>query len=116
MYKSKQDLLKDAREAVKESMIAKELEEQIHKAQISRMETFDNFVFQTISPFCEEILELKINKRELEQALLKAQARKPRFNLFTEMYYCPLCSGIVGSTLFTDNYCPRCGQKIDWEE
>ena len=34
-------------------------------------ETQEEFIFETIKPWCEEIVQQKITKRELKQALLK---------------------------------------------
>ncbi len=34
-----------------------------------------------------------------------------------ERYYlCPICEGTVGAFSIYHNYCPKCGQAIDWSE
>lgn len=34
----------------------------------------EEFIFETIRPYCEDILQMKINKKELKQILLKQQS------------------------------------------
>ena len=34
-------------------------------------ETREEFIFETIRPYCENVVQMKISKRDLEQALLK---------------------------------------------
>lgn len=34
-------------------------------------ETHEEFIFETIRPYCENVVQMKISKRDLEQALLK---------------------------------------------
>ena len=34
-------------------------------------ETHEEFIFETIKPYCENVVNMKISKRDLEQALLK---------------------------------------------
>ena len=34
-------------------------------------ETHEEFIFETIRPYCEDVVQMKISKRDLEQALLK---------------------------------------------
>lgn len=41
------------------------------------LEDEENFIFETIKPYCEEIIQRKISKRELRDALLLwEQAKK----------------------------------------
>ena len=39
-------------------------------------ETEDEFIFETISPFCTDILHRRISKKELEEMLLRAERMK----------------------------------------
>lgn len=41
-----------------------------YKIVTEAQETQDEFIFTTILPFCEEVTQKKLNKRELEQILL----------------------------------------------
>lgn len=46
------------------SSIVEEISEQV-------TETHEEFIFETIRPYCENVVQMKISKRDLEQALLK---------------------------------------------
>ncbi len=39
-------------------------------------ETQEAFIFETIQPYCENILQMKINKEELKQILLNSMQRQ----------------------------------------
>lgn len=74
------------------------------------VEESENFIFQTIAPYCERITETKISKAELADALMKQKARKPIREQWRSV--CPICgAGIYRG----ENYCGMCGQKIDFE-
>lgn len=82
------------------------------------VEETDNFVFRTIAPYCERITETKISKAELTDALMKQKARKPIREPWRSV--CPVCRGTLfagnyDGKSFENHYCPRCGQKIDFE-
>jgi cell shape-determining protein MreC len=63
------------------------------------IETEEEFIFQTISPFCEEMTEKKISKKELINALVyyreleeeNQRLRSKLYNLETSL----LCRGIL---------------------
>lgn len=57
--------------------------------------------------------ELILNEKAIAQALLKSQKRKVAYNKHFECYTCPIC--LVPVIAYTDNYCPKCGQALDWE-
>ena len=38
--------------------------------QIQLTETYEDFVYDTILPYCEEVTQLKLNKEELKRILL----------------------------------------------
>lgn len=49
----------------------------IQKIITEAQETEDEFIFTTIQPYCESVLQRKISKKELESALLLwEQAKK----------------------------------------
>lgn len=37
---------------------------------IQLKEDYENFVFETISPYCEDVIQMKVNKAELKRILL----------------------------------------------
>lgn len=49
---------------------------QIYEVKLKVEETVDDFIFQTIQPFCESIVKRKISKKELENMLLIAERMK----------------------------------------
>lgn len=78
------------------------------------VEESENFIFQTIAPYCERITETKISKAELADALMKQKARKPIREQWRSV--CPTCgAGIYRGEFAKPNYCGMCGQKIDFE-
>ena len=75
-------------------------------------EAEDDFIFRTIQPFSENIVERKINKRELTSMLVKNKEQRVLHRDGLEI--CPQCFDYVGAAskgmpIF---YCMRCGQKI----
>ena len=47
--------------------------------------------------------------RELTE---KAEPKKPRWH---GHHFCPSCNSIVYVNCGKDIYCPKCGQRLDWE-
>lgn len=43
----------------------------VEKIAIQAKENQEEFIFQTIQPYCENIIEQRISKKELERALLQ---------------------------------------------
>lgn len=57
---------------------------------------------------------------ECREAVEKQNKKKPIFKQgseggYTDTYRCPNCDGVFTATGI-DDYCYRCGQKIDWKE
>lgn len=60
--------------------------------------------------------EIVLNEKAITQAILKSQKRKPYYD--RELYInCPACSGVLMEKIhrYKPNYCPDCGQALDWE-
>lgn len=47
------------------------INEVINELTMKAMENESDFIFQTIQPYCENVLEKRISKKELELALLQ---------------------------------------------
>lgn len=76
-------------------------------------EEADRFIFETIQPFCEEVTQMKIEKRDLEQALLKTKARK--IAVISGRDCCPVCMNpleVIAYCGRRECYCIDCGQKL----
>ena len=56
----------------------------------------------------------------IKSALEKQIPKKPKIynNIYPkDLYECPLCEcGLRANASWKDNYCPKCGQKIDWSD
>ena len=46
------------------------MDEYFTTIQVKLTETYEDFVYDTILPYCEEVTQLKINKEELKRILL----------------------------------------------
>lgn len=46
------------------------MDSMIYKISTEAQETMEDFIFTTIQPFCEDIVQRKISKQELIKALL----------------------------------------------
>jgi len=55
------------------SKVVEEITTQVH-------EDYENFIFETISPHCENILQMKINKKELNKILLLGIQKENKIN------------------------------------
>ncbi len=75
-------------------------------------ESFDKFVFETISPFCDRITQTKIEKEFLEKALINYNGVKTNSEII-----CPRCKQLLYIPLEKikgrkEVYCWNCGIKI----
>lgn len=74
------------------------------------IETEEDFMFRTVSPFCTAITKYRISKQDLVTALSKQKKMEP-FKSLEGNYACRSClSKIVNG----NNYCPVCGQAVEW--
>ena len=73
-------------------------------------ETYDEFVFTTISNWWLHEFKQSISKQDLIDALTKRQPMKPRYS--EEWHcYCGRCNKRL-SLKHKPQYCMRCGQKV----
>ena len=49
----------------------------VEKITMQVKESQEEFIFETIYPYCEDILQIKINKEELKQILLNGMQKQP---------------------------------------
>lgn len=54
-----------------------------------------------------------MTQQTLKEVLAKHIPQKP-LQCSESLYDCPFCGGIV--TPLFHNYCPKCGQKLEWSE
>lgn len=53
----------------------------MHKITTKAQETLEDFIFTTIQPFCEDVIQRKISKQELISALLLYEKAKQIFGV-----------------------------------
>lgn len=77
-------------------------------------ETINREIEDGIMSEVKTTIGYNINKDELMEAITKgtAQEVKTYYCANHNEYYCPNCIKKVESQ---HNYCPYCGQKLDWE-
>jgi len=61
--------------------------------------------------YCEGHTDEEWDAVDMAMKALEKQIPKKWFH-DCGMYYCPVCNEFM----FEGNYCPNCGQKIDWTE
>ena len=83
-------------------------------------ENQEEFIFETIQPYCENILQMKINKEELKQILLNSiQRQQPKTGHWIDTGSGQECSECGEIQYGYDNFrcfCPNCGAKMEVEE
>lgn len=52
------------------------MDSMLYKITTEAQETMDDFIFTTIQPFCEDVVQRKISKQELISALLLYEKAK----------------------------------------
>lgn len=90
------------------------------------VETQKEFIFETTYPYCENVLQMKVNKEELRQILLDGLQKRQTGQWISSVstsvdgktkYY--VCSSCGWSILWSDKmcwtYCPNCGAKMETE-
>lgn len=93
------------------------------------IETEDEFIFRTLYPYCNDILETKISKETLKKALVHSKDLVPlQVELEADGYAdgelvydygkCPKCGWQFeeGDKDWEEPYCCHCGQKLKWFE
>ena len=82
-------------------------------------ETEEDFILDTIFPYCQETLQRKINKAELKQIILRGSRPKGKWiqtkdecdgvNFYDFSFECSKCGK---EQSFKSNYCPNCGSYM----
>lgn len=100
----------------------------IEKIIVERNEKVDNAILGEIKQIAiEEGIETRItlNKKAVLDALRKQIPEKPHFegdgyddsgNLIYDTWICPNCEDRYEVDYEIHQYCPMCGQRIDWNE
>lgn len=107
------------------------------KVTMTARETAEAFIFETVYPFCVETTKTTVKKSELAEALIKANARPVVDDEKSTVNRCPGCRVVLlsryfgargriitktkgesfvdlGGYTYHANYCPECGQKLEF--
>ena len=78
-------------------------------------EKFDEFVFTTVQPYCENKTQMHVSKEQLINALTKQKPIEPivdeanAWNDFRTRRYCAICKSPL---VKKDKFCRQCGQAV----
>lgn len=96
----------------------------VEEMSIQVMESEEEFIFKTIRPYCENILQREINKKELKQIILRGSRPKGKWIrelLRNEKGGC-IGAKMICSECNNDNkhdeymrFCPNCGADMRGE-
>ena len=81
-------------------------------------ETEENFIYETITPYCENILQMKISKAELKELLIKGMNYKEKEGKWIPYHVEGLnvkCSECGSKYEVPWHYCPNCGSHNNGE-
>lgn len=105
--------------------ITETLGDAVFQVVTKAFETQDEFIFQTIRPFCETQAHMAITKDKLIRALTLLAEQEPVKPIFDEEHVsgrCGACGHALSHQSMVDGilvdewyqYCPRCGRKVAW--
>ena len=95
-----------------------DISKMVGKIAMQAKENQEEFIIETIHPYCENILQIKINKEELKQILLngiqKQQPNVGKWIAHPSTYAHLVCSKCLSNAPYDckTNYCPNCGAKM----
>ena len=86
----------------------------VEEMSVRIRETEEDFILDTIFPYCQETLQKKINKAELKQIILRGSRPKGKWikcksRFGTEYFKCSECGKKLNWIDSDDNYCNSCG-------
>ena len=61
-------------------------------------ETEDEFIFETVRPFCEDVIQSKISKQDLARAVVNYHGS--RITIYDDKEVCPDCRVVLDSSLY----------------
>ena len=83
---------------------------------IKATEEIDNFMFEVMQPYCEQVSRHYIKKKDLEQALIRYFRKGHWISISYELDYegdakCSVC-GKSFINILGENFCPNCGADM----
>lgn len=97
-----------------------DLTKMVEEIAMQAEENQEEFIFKTIQPYCENIIQMKINKKELKQILLNG-IQKPKIGCWIDVETLDSalwhkCSECGETEFYATDFCPNCGAKMEVEE
>lgn len=90
-------------------------ENDFYQIQMQILEKEDEIIFRRLAEHCQQYTDIKVSKAELKEAITKQRPMKPNRYYFNK-YLCK-CGNCCKTLDITEHdYCPQCGQKIDWSD
>lgn len=91
----------------------KTINEIVYEVSRQVTESNDEFIIETIMPYCREVTETRISKEKLKEALVRYYNRHAKWvmNPLTHVSHCSNCKAIKDSVY--DSFCPNCGCAMD---
>ena len=92
----------------------------VEEISIRIKETEEDFILDTIFPYCQETLQRKINKAELKQIILRGSRPKGKWLEIPDgndyRVDCSICGHSLNWLIERARYCPNCGAEMSGEE
>lgn len=92
----------------------------VEEIAMQAKENQEEFIFETIHPYCENILQMKINKEELNRIILRGVRPKGKWidiRVIKAFHYDGeprvRCSCCGNEEEWSSNYCPNCGAEME---
>ena len=91
----------------------KTINEIVYEVSRQIVESNDEFIIETIMPYCREVTETRISKEKLKEALVRYYNRHAKWviNRKTHVISCNNCHAVKDSQY--GEYCPHCGCAMD---
>ena len=87
----------------------------LYRIQLQILEKEDEIIFRRLSEHSGEYTDTKVSKAELKESITKQRPMKPNRYYFNK-YLCKCGNCRRTLDIAEHNYCPQCGQKIDWSD
>lgn len=85
----------------------------VEEMSVHIRETQEDFILDTIFPYCQETLQRKINKAELKQIILRGSRPKGKWiRVIDKAGHWVWECDCKWQQRFATNYCPNCGAEM----
>lgn len=81
----------------------------VEEMSVRIRETEEDFILDTIFPYCQETLQRRINKAELKQIILRGSRPKGKWLDDCGGVKCSCCGHSIDDEHYAKAYCTNCG-------